>query len=170
MSDYTKTTDFAAKDALLSGSSGKKIMGSEIGAEFDAIAVAVATKADTTDIGVSIQAYDADTAKTDVDQSWTGAQRATITTDNDGSFDMAAANDFSWTPTGADTLEFTNEASGQRGCIWLDNSSGYAITLGAEVVAATDTAANLSVAGEYWIAYWCYDGTNVAISFAGSMA
>lgn len=48
MSDYTKTTDFAAKDALLTGSPAKLIKGTEIGAEFDAIAVAVATKADTT--------------------------------------------------------------------------------------------------------------------------
>jgi hypothetical protein len=45
MSNYTKTTDFAAKDSLPSGDSGKIIRGSEFETEFDNIATAVATKA-----------------------------------------------------------------------------------------------------------------------------
>ena len=44
MSNYTKTTNFAAKDALVSGNPAKVIKGSEVGAEFDAIAVAVNSK------------------------------------------------------------------------------------------------------------------------------
>ena len=47
MSNYTKLTNFAAKDALVSGNPAKVIKGSEVGAEFDAIQVAVATKSDT---------------------------------------------------------------------------------------------------------------------------
>lgn len=39
---YTKLTDFAAKDALLSGNPGKLLRGTEIGAEFDAIESAMA--------------------------------------------------------------------------------------------------------------------------------
>jgi hypothetical protein len=46
MSNYTKLTNFAAKDALVSGNPAKVIKGSEVGAEFDAIQVAVATKSD----------------------------------------------------------------------------------------------------------------------------
>lgn len=46
MSNYVKTTDFAAKDALVSGNPAKVVKGTEIGAEFDAISVAVETKAD----------------------------------------------------------------------------------------------------------------------------
>ena len=46
MSNYTKTTNFTAKDSLPSGDSGKIIRGSEIDTEFDAIATASATKAD----------------------------------------------------------------------------------------------------------------------------
>jgi len=45
MSDYTKTTDFAAKDSLPSGNAGKIVKGSEINTEFNDIATAVATKA-----------------------------------------------------------------------------------------------------------------------------
>ena len=47
MSDYTKTTNFTAKDSLPSGDSGKVIRGSEFDTEFNAISTAVATKADT---------------------------------------------------------------------------------------------------------------------------
>ena len=46
MSNYTKTTDFEAKDSLPSGDSGKIIKGAEFETEFDAISTAIATKAD----------------------------------------------------------------------------------------------------------------------------
>lgn len=45
MSDYIKATNFFAKDALLTGNPDKIIKGAEIDAEYNAIAVAVATKA-----------------------------------------------------------------------------------------------------------------------------
>jgi len=47
MSNYTKTTDFAIKDTLTSGDTDKIIRGSEFEVEFDEIAEAIATKADT---------------------------------------------------------------------------------------------------------------------------
>ena len=47
MSNYSKTTDFAAKDSLPYGDSGKIIKGAEFETEFDAISTAIATKADT---------------------------------------------------------------------------------------------------------------------------
>ena len=46
MSNYTKTTDFEAKDSLPSGDSGKIIRGSEFETEFDNIATAIASKSD----------------------------------------------------------------------------------------------------------------------------
>jgi hypothetical protein len=46
MSDYVKSTDFAAKDALASGNAAKIVKGTEIDTEFNNIATAVATKAD----------------------------------------------------------------------------------------------------------------------------
>ena len=47
MSDYTKTTNFTAKDSLPSGDSGKIIRGSEFDTEFNDIATAISSKADT---------------------------------------------------------------------------------------------------------------------------
>jgi hypothetical protein len=47
MSNYTKITNFTAKDALPSGNASKVVKGTEIDNEFTAIASAIATKADT---------------------------------------------------------------------------------------------------------------------------
>jgi hypothetical protein len=48
MSNYVKATNFFTKDALLTGNPAKIIKGAEIDAEYNAIATAVASKADTT--------------------------------------------------------------------------------------------------------------------------
>jgi len=47
MSNYTKATNFTAKDSLTTGDPGKLIKGSEIDAEYTAIATAITSKADT---------------------------------------------------------------------------------------------------------------------------
>ena len=46
MADYTKATDFESKDALTTGNPLKVVKGVELDDEFDAIATAIATKAD----------------------------------------------------------------------------------------------------------------------------
>jgi hypothetical protein len=48
MSNYVKATNFYTKDALLTGNPSKIIKGAEIDDEYNAIATAVASKADTT--------------------------------------------------------------------------------------------------------------------------
>lgn len=47
MTNYTKITNFANKDSLTPGDANKKVKGAEIDAEFNAIASASSTKADT---------------------------------------------------------------------------------------------------------------------------
>ena len=47
MSSYTKTTNFTAKDTLPSGTDAKKVRGAEFDVEFNAIATAVNSKANT---------------------------------------------------------------------------------------------------------------------------
>ena len=46
MTNYSKTTNFTAKDSLVSGDSNKIVRGAEIDTEFDNISTAVATKSD----------------------------------------------------------------------------------------------------------------------------
>lgn len=46
MSDYTKTVNFAAKDALITDDPAKLILGTELNTEFDNIAAAISSKQD----------------------------------------------------------------------------------------------------------------------------
>lgn len=47
MTDYTKSTNFASKDSLLSGNPLKIVKGTEIDTEFNNIATAISTKYDS---------------------------------------------------------------------------------------------------------------------------
>ena len=56
MSDYNKATNFATKDSLLTGNPAKAIKGTELDNEFNAIAGAIATKAEQGDITDAVNA------------------------------------------------------------------------------------------------------------------
>jgi len=98
------------------------------------------------------------------DNSWTGSQRGTFVVVTDGTIDMAAGNNFKYTPGATDVLDFSNEANGQSGIIHLINTSGNTITLGTEVDADADLATTISEAGTYPLSYYCFDGTNVVVT------
>jgi len=57
MSAYTKVTNFAAKDALTTGNPAKIVKGTEIDAEFNAIATAVNSKQDSLTFGAGVVAF-----------------------------------------------------------------------------------------------------------------
>jgi hypothetical protein len=118
-------------------------------------------------IGTDVQAYDADTAKLDTDQSWSGSQRGTPSVVTDGTLDLDTANNFKYTPGGADTLEFSNEEAGQSGFITVINASGHAISLGSEVKKGSSW--DVSTAGTYIVTYYC-DGTNVYVSASEALS
>ena len=84
-------------------------------------------------IGTDVQAYDADTAKTDVVQSFSVAQRGSVSALTDGSSitpDFAAANNFSVTLGGSRTLANpTNLTAGQSGAIVITQDGTGSRTL-----------------------------------------
>ena len=94
------------------------------------------------------------------DQSWTGSQRATAVTDNDGSYDMDAGQNFITTPSGATTITFTNITDGQSGFIKLINSGGETISLHANSKGDANLATTVTAAGTYLLSYFS-DGTDV---------
>jgi hypothetical protein len=102
-----------------------------------------------------------------VDQSWSGSQRGTPSTVTDGTLDLNTANNFNYTPAGADDLEFSNETAGQTGFIKLINPSAHAISVGSEVKKGTSW--DVSTAGTYLVAYYC-DGTNVYVSASEALS
>jgi hypothetical protein len=100
---------------------------------------------------------------TTADNSWTGSQRGTTVTDNDGSFDMDGGNNFKCTPSGNFTLTFTNIANGQSGFILLVNSGGHTVSAHANSKVDANLLATVSTAGTYLISYFS-DGTNAYLT------
>ena len=105
------------------------------------------------------------------DQTWTGSQRATIVTDNDGSFDLNAGQNFFCTAAAAVAIDFTNETAGQSGFIKLVNGTAYAHTLAASSTTKVDADFLTTVggAGTFLISYLC-DGTNTYLSTTKALA
>jgi hypothetical protein len=88
----------------------------------------ISGKANTSDIGSTIQAFDADTAKTDTAQTFTKAQRGQVTTLTSAAsitIDFALSNNFLLT-TGHAAILFANpttEVAGQSGSIFIVQGS-----------------------------------------------
>jgi hypothetical protein len=122
-------------------------------------------------IGTTVQAFDADTAKTDVAQNFTAPQRSELLTDNDGSFDLSTKQNFTCAPTGNIVLTFTgiSGAGGQSGYIKLVNNSNYVVTAHANTKISSASLSALSATGTYILAYLC-DGTNVYVTASGDMS
>jgi len=102
-------------------------------------------------------------------QTFSASQRGTVTTDNDGSFDMNVTNNFKCTPTGSITLTFTNITAGQSGFILLVNGSNYTVSAHANTKVATGALAAMSATGTYLLSYFS-DGTNVYVVNSGALA
>jgi len=152
MSDYTKTTNFTAKDALASGNPNKVIKGSEFDLEFGAVATAIATKFDSTDLGSTVQAYDADTAKTDEAQTWSAAQQGSTQTasiSTDTTLDFGTYQNFVLTlGASLSLLSPTTEVVGQSGFIVFaqDATGGRTVSLGSEYKTTNASGLTLSTA------------------------
>jgi hypothetical protein len=78
MTTYTKITDYAPKDALITGNPSKIIKGTELGAEFDSIAAADADNQKKSSLGTNVAAFlatpsSANLAAALTDETGTGA-------------------------------------------------------------------------------------------------
>jgi hypothetical protein len=147
----TATTALSTANAASTTANG-------IAATANSALTAAAAALDPADIGVTVQAFDADTAKTDVAQSFTAAQRGSITALTDGATitpDFAVANNYSVTLAGNRTLANpTNLTAGQSGCIYITQDGTSSRTLaygsawdfgGGTVPTLTTTAAAVDV-------------------------
>lgn len=117
-------------------------------------------------VGVTVQAYDIDTAKTDVAQNFTASQRSAPITDNDLSFDLSGAgNNYSCSYSSSGTLTFTNIAgnTGKSGWIKFVATGTPTISAHANTKITSANLTRLSAAGTYVASYYC-DGTDVYVS------
>lgn len=109
------------------------------------------------DIGSTVQGYDADTAKTDTAQTFTAAQRGTISavsigaSDTTKTLDFATANNFALTLANTSSCTLANPSNltaGQSGSIFVvqDSTGSRLLTYGTNWDFAGGTAPTLSTA------------------------
>jgi len=191
MSDYIKITDYAAKDTLLTGNPAKLVKGSEIGADFDAVAVAVATKANTNSPTLVTPNIGVATATTVNKVTLTAPATGSTLTISDGKT-LTASNTLTLAGTDSTTMTFP-ASSGTVLTAALQNAitnpSNLSVNLGTgalnagigtfsgrisssagttSVAAASDAAIYLSAAGNNtkYAGVW-YDGSSTYNSFFG---
>ena len=119
--------------------------------------------------GITAASAGTDYAAPGTAATFTASQRGTVTTDNDGSFDMNVTNNFSCTPSGTFALTFTNITAGQSGYVLLINTGGHAVTAAATTKVNTSFLTTVSAAGTYLLSYFS-NGTNVYVTTGGAMA
>lgn len=165
MSDYTKITDFSAKDPLATGDPEKLAVGADVDAEFDAIATMSATKEDKVNKGAAsgycpldsaadvpdenlqsrVMRYDSSGSVTSgKGDTWvTLTDAATVATDCD------LGNSFVVTLGGNRTMgEPTNPLDGQT-CVWLvkqDATGSRTLAWNAKFLWASGVAPTLTTA------------------------
>ena len=117
-------------------------------------------------IGTDVQAYDADTAKLDVAQTFTAAQTMTALKETKvamgaHNIDLSAGNYFTYTLSGAQTLTVSNVASsGSVSAFVLEvtNGGSAALTFFSGVTWAAATPPTLTAAGVDTLAFFTTDG------------
>ena len=121
----------------------------------------------TSDIGSTVQAYDADILKADTADTITAPMRGTVTSVSSSSnvttYDMNTTNNFSTTTTETTDITFSNETAGQSGNILFVNA-GHVVSIDADVHMSTADLNAINVAGTYFLSYFCPDGTNVYLA------
>lgn len=151
------TSTILSDNGVTSGTNGLKTAGGDDGS------LVLQT---TTSGGTATTAFTIDTSQNILIAQ---AARATVVTDNDGSFNMNAASNFKCTPTGTITLTFTNITSGQTGNIILVNGSNYTVAAAATTKVAAGALTTLSATGTYFLSYYT-DGTNVFVANTGALS
>jgi hypothetical protein len=119
--------------------------------------------------GITAASAGTDYAAPGTAATFTASQRGTVTTDNDGSFDMNVTNNFVCTPTATFALTFTNITAGQSGYVLLVNTGGHAVTAAATTKVGTTFLTGVSAAGTYLLSYFS-NGTNVYVTASGALA
>jgi hypothetical protein len=157
MANYTKLTNFAAKDALTTGDPAKIVRGTEINTEFDNIATAIGTKQDALSPAAGVAAFiatptSANLATAVTDETGTGAlvfaNSPTLVTPALGT--PASGNLSNTTVDGTDAVGFRNIPQNSQSAAYtlvLADSGKHILHPSADTTARTFTIpANASVA------------------------
>jgi len=165
-SSYT-TADVQAKAALANTNSR---IGTVETATTTAAIQATAALANTNSAISGKQDADADTAKTDVVQTFSVAQRGAVT--DHGSLiantafrqDFSLSNHFKMTLAGNITLNNpTNQVAGQSGAMEIVNGSSYTVSFGSDFDFAAGTPPTITASGTDVLSYYVSSANNIVI-------
>jgi len=165
-SSYT-TADVQAKAALANTNSR---IGTVETATTTAAIQATAALANTNSAISGKQDADADTAKTDVVQTFSVAQRGAVT--DHGSLiantafrqDFSLSNHFKMTLAGNITLNNpTNQVAGQSGAMEIINGSSYTVSFGSDFDFAAGTPPTITASGTDVLSYYVSSANNIVI-------
>ena len=193
MSDYTIQVSWSGKDSLGDSDANKIISGGDFNTEFSAVRTAVNSKYDSDDLGVTLQQYDADTAKLDVAQNWSAGQnfqdnylqRVNLkdygevtnaigaTGGGTQDIDLSLGNSVSATvDTSANTFTFSNPTASdeQNGFVlYLTNGGSQTVNWPASVDFAGGTAPTLTSAGVDGLVFTTIDAGTRWYGFAAGL-
>ena len=193
MSDYTIQVSWSGKDSLADSDANKIISGGDFNTEFSAVRTAVNSKYDSDDLGVTLQQYDADTAKLDVAQNWSAGQnfqdnylqRVNLkdygevtnaigaTGGGTQDIDLSLGNSVSATvDTSANTFTFSNPTASdeQNGFVlYLTNGGSQTVNRPAAVDFAGGTAPTLTSAGVDVLVFTTIDAGTRWYGFAAGL-
>lgn len=165
-SSYT-TADVQAKAALANTNSR---IGTVETATTTAAIQATAALANTNSAISGKQDADADTAKTDVVQTFSVAQRGAVT--DHGSLiantafrqDFSLSNHFKMTLAGNITLNNpTNQVAGQSGAMEIVNGSSYTVSFGSDFDFAAGTPPTITASGTDVLSYYVSSANNIVV-------
>jgi len=165
-SSYT-TADVQAKAALANTNSR---IGTVETATTTAAIQATAALANTNSAISGKQDADADTAKTDVVQTFSVAQRGAVT--DHGSLiantafrqDFSLTNHFKMTLAGNITLNNpTNQVAGQSGAMEIVNGGSYTVSFGSDFDFAAGTPPTITASGTDVLSYYVSSANNIVV-------
>ena len=193
MSDYTIQVSWSGKDSLADSDANKIISGGDFNTEFSAVRTAVNSKYDSDDLGVTLQQYDADTAKLDVAQNWSAGQNFQdnylqrvilkdygevtnaigATGGGTQDIDLSLGNSVSATvDTSANTFTFSNPTASdeQNGFVlYLTNGGSQTVNWPASVDFAGGTVPTLTSAGVDVLVFTTIDAGTRWYGFAAGL-
>lgn len=175
MANYTKTTNFTAKDSLPSGNAAKKILGSLFDTEFNNISTAIATKAnlaDTTFTGsttlaqLTLDSGASVTAILDEDDMASNSATAVTTQQSTKAFVLATVTDIgallvTGTPAANDFAKFTSAAE-IVGRSYAETRADLSLEVGTDVQAYDADTAKLDVVQTFTTTQTWTKGADVA--------
>ena len=165
-SSYT-TADVQVKAALANTNSR---IGTVESATTTAAIQATAALANTNSDISGKQDADADTAKTDVVQTFSVAQRGAVT--DHGSLianttfrqDFSLSNHFKMTLAGNITINNpTNQVAGQSGAMEIINGGSYTVSFGSDFDFAAGTAPTITASGTDVLSYYVSSANNIVV-------